>query len=243
MRIVASKLNQKLPSLTKPLLSPPRSILLRFTQAVSLSSRSSKTLPPEERRSQDSCKTHVRFAVREKRSDSKSAVRSLLLNGRSVQGDSERTQRQKKLKARLSSSTKEKCWQKRKGQDAKGSFTWAWAGETFTFGNSNSNSTGFEWRDESNWNQNQKKYLNESDLEEEGEEEWRSKLDLTVHRIALELPRTGPLNIDRVKSAFRLAALKWHPDKHQGASKGFAEEKFKQCVDAYTALSRSVTKP
>ncbi|KAJ6744409.1 CHAPERONE DNAJ-DOMAIN SUPERFAMILY PROTEIN-RELATED [Salix purpurea] len=36
--------------------------------------------------------------------------------------------------------------------------------------------------------------------------------------------------------SFRLSALKWHPDKHQGASQAAAGERFKLCVDAYKSL-------
>ncbi|KAL0449764.1 UNVERIFIED_CONTAM: hypothetical protein Slati_1532800 [Sesamum latifolium] len=36
--------------------------------------------------------------------------------------------------------------------------------------------------------------------------------------------------------SFRLSALKWHPDKHQGSSRADAEEKFKHCVNAYKSL-------
>ncbi|KAJ0548022.1 putative harbinger transposase-derived protein [Helianthus annuus] len=37
-------------------------------------------------------------------------------------------------------------------------------------------------------------------------------------RVALGLPTNGPLKIEEIKNAFRLSALKWHPDKHQGPS-------------------------
>ncbi|KAJ6754702.1 CHAPERONE DNAJ-DOMAIN SUPERFAMILY PROTEIN [Salix purpurea] len=60
----------------------------------------------------------------------------------------------------------------------------------------------------------------------------RSHSDRTV----LGLPPTGPLKIEDVKNAFRLSALKWHPDKHQDASLAVAEEKFKLCVNAYKSI-------
>lgn len=80
-----------------------------------------------------------------------------------------------------------------------GNFTWTWAGETFTFANSCPN--GFQWRDNSNWHQNQnKKFWNESDIEDEGEE--RSNVtDLLIHRATLGLPCIGPLELDHIKSA------------------------------------------
>ena len=45
---------------------------------------------------------------------------------------------------------------------------------------------------------------------------------------------------DDIKKAFRKASLKWHPDKHSDDSekdKKAAEEKFKECNDAYAILS------
>lgn len=41
---------------------------------------------------------------------------------------------------------------------------------------------------------------------------------------------------DQIKSAYRKAALKWHPDRNP-ENKKEAEEKFRQCSDAYSVLS------
>jgi len=41
----------------------------------------------------------------------------------------------------------------------------------------------------------------------------------------------------QVKSAYRLLAKEWHPDKHQGRAKAAAEARFKQIVGAYEQLS------
>ncbi|XP_062097033.1 dnaJ protein P58IPK homolog isoform X2 [Humulus lupulus] len=60
-------------------------------------------------------------------------------------------------------------------------------------------------------------------------------------RTVLGLPLTGPLKLDDVKKAFRLSALKWHPDKHQGPSQAMAEEKFKHCAEAYNSLCKVVS--
>jgi molecular chaperone DnaJ len=40
---------------------------------------------------------------------------------------------------------------------------------------------------------------------------------------------------DQIKSAYRKAALKWHPDRNPGNTE--AAEKFRQCSDAYSVLS------
>eukprot|EP01018_Ginkgo_biloba_P028815 Gb_06498 [translate_table: standard] len=55
-------------------------------------------------------------------------------------------------------------------------------------------------------------------------------------RTTLGLAAVGPLKLDDVKNAFRMCALRWHPDRHQGPSKLIAEEKFKHCGVAYKSL-------
>ncbi|CAB4317229.1 unnamed protein product [Prunus armeniaca] len=95
-----------------------------------------------------------------------------------------------------------------------------------------------QWRSSSNhsnygrsWNwgqQNKEEYETESESESE-----RSESD---ERLALGLSASGPLTLEDVKNAYRISALKWHPDRHQGSSKAAAEEKFKLCGAAYQSL-------
>ncbi|KAM0946246.1 putative DnaJ domain, Chaperone J-domain superfamily [Dioscorea sansibarensis] len=113
-------------------------------------------------------------------------------------------------------------------------FNWSFPSwENYRFENSTS---GFEWRDEAKWEKIKKKFLNESDIEEEEP----SDLGRHTDRVALGLPATGSLKLDDVKTAFRTSALKWHPDKHQGPSQAVAAEKFKRCVDAYKSLCNAL---
>ncbi|XP_031274533.1 uncharacterized protein LOC116132991 [Pistacia vera] len=60
--------------------------------------------------------------------------------------------------------------------------------------------------------------------------------DMASDRQALGLSAYGPLKLEEVKTAYRVCALKWHPDRHQGSSKVVAEEKFKLCSRAYQSL-------
>jgi len=113
----------------------------------------------------------------------------------------------------------------------KRSFTWYWPGENDELGSSPS---GFQWRDESQSAKSRKKFLNESDVDEEEES---AHDDLRSYRISLGLPILGPLKLEHIKAAFRASALKWHPDRHQGPSQAEAEEKFRRCVEAYNALT------
>ncbi|KAJ0039906.1 hypothetical protein Pint_27103 [Pistacia integerrima] len=97
-----------------------------------------------------------------------------------------------------------------------------------------SSSSGFEWREHSNrTNQRTKNWKTLSDTESDDE---FCAVGSYSDRKILGLPRRGPLKIEDVKNAFRLSALKWHPDKHQGPSQAMAEEKFKLCANAYKSL-------
>src|SRR5215510_2381198 len=50
----------------------------------------------------------------------------------------------------------------------------------------------------------------------------------------LGVSRTAAL--EEIKSAYRKAALKWHPDRNP-ENKGEAEAKFRECTEAYSVLS------
>ncbi|XP_074571565.1 uncharacterized protein LOC141828097 isoform X4 [Curcuma longa] len=108
-------------------------------------------------------------------------------------------------------------------------FSWsqeAW--ENFHF---NKSGKQFEWKDESRWERTSRRAWSGSDDDDE-----LTDVSSHMHRVTLGLPPTGPLKLVDVKSAFRISALKWHPDKHQGPSQAKAAEKFKLCVDAYNSL-------
>ena len=47
--------------------------------------------------------------------------------------------------------------------------------------------------------------------------------------------------VDEIKSAYRKAALKWHPDRNP-ENKAEAEVKFRECTEAYSVLSDSQKK-
>uniref|UniRef100_A0A6V7QXG6 J domain-containing protein n=1 Tax=Ananas comosus var. bracteatus TaxID=296719 RepID=A0A6V7QXG6_ANACO len=187
-------------------------------------------------------KTHVRYTVRQKRSDAKSALKNLLLTGKSSSQDqSDKQRRSKKIsksKPHHPSPGKghwtSKRWQNTKNFNeddyenpytssatfgGRRPFTWSWS--------------GFEWKDESQWTKAKKRVWSESDIEEEES----SDIDMRSYRVTLGLPPIGPLKLEDLKSAFHASALQWHPDKHQGSSQALAEEKFKLCVDAYNTLS------
>ncbi|XP_022752259.1 uncharacterized protein LOC111300988 [Durio zibethinus] len=113
-------------------------------------------------------------------------------------------------------------------------YTWSPRGD-YSFQTSES---GFEWRENSGWtNQRTKEWETTSETESEDE---LYAVGTHSDRAILGLPPTGPLKIEDVKNAFRLSALKWHPDKHQGSSQAMAEEKFKLCVDAYKSLCHAL---
>ncbi|KAJ4904078.1 Chaperone DnaJ-domain superfamily protein [Raphanus sativus] len=79
-------------------------------------------------------------------------------------------------------------------------------------------------------------HLESSDSESDSEPNQAS------HRQALGLSPSGPLNLKDVKHAYRVCALKWHPDRHQGCStKEAAEAKFKLCSVAYQSLCEKLS--
>ncbi|GAB2294604.1 hypothetical protein Dimus_028803 [Dionaea muscipula] len=111
---------------------------------------------------------------------------------------------------------------------------------TWAFNSSfQSSTTGFDWRRASTHTSREYEEW-ECDSETESDDE-ASHAGCHSDRRTLGLPPNGPLKIEDVKNAYRLSALKWHPDKHQGPSQAAAEEKFKQCVDAYKSLCSVLT--
>ncbi|GLU20373.1 hypothetical protein SLE2022_365760 [Rubroshorea leprosula] len=115
-------------------------------------------------------------------------------------------------------------------------YTWSFPGDSF----SKSSASGFEWRENSDWSNCRKRGW-ASSSESESEEVEFDAIGTFSDRTILGLPPTGPLKIEDVKNAFRLSALKWHPDKHQGPSQAMAEEKFKLCVNAYKSLCAALS--
>ncbi|XP_010241707.1 PREDICTED: uncharacterized protein LOC104586235 isoform X2 [Nelumbo nucifera] len=116
-------------------------------------------------------------------------------------------------------------------------FTWSfrpWDESHFQY-----STPGFEWRDHADWTRNRsEEWDTTSETDDDNEP---CVIGSYSDRKILGLPPTGPLKIEDVKSAFRLSALKWHPDKHQGPSQVMAEEKFKLCVNAYKSLCNALS--
>src|SRR5215217_3757940 len=48
---------------------------------------------------------------------------------------------------------------------------------------------------------------------------------------------TRTASSEEVKRAYRRLAMKYHPDRNNGDSRGEAEAKFKECAEAYEVLS------
>ncbi|CAL5430809.1 unnamed protein product [Camellia sinensis] len=106
---------------------------------------------------------------------------------------------------------------------------WSFVDEDFSrwrssSGYSNNYRTSWNWR-----------HGDEEDYDSSTESD-SSESDLASDRLALGLSANGPLKLEDVKNAYRVCALKWHPDRHQGSSKAVAEEKFKACSAAYQSL-------
>ncbi|CAL9037711.1 unnamed protein product [Musa banksii] len=208
-------------------------------------------------------KTYVRYAVRQKRAEIKKALKDYLLYGkpskqncqdRDIHGFNDTSISRNFGKAKFhSSSSHGKCnhGSKRSRQKKNSSYDedyydnpetiyetvfgghrgFTWSFESWARCHFSKSGTQFEWKDESRWEKTRSRLWSESD-----DEDNLTDVGSHSHRVALGLPPTGPLKLDDVKSAFRISALKWHPDKHQGPSQVMAAEKFKLCVDAYKSI-------
>ncbi|KAM3320522.1 putative protein isoform X1 [Capsicum chacoense] len=104
-------------------------------------------------------------------------------------------------------------------------YYWSFINEEPQWRNSSSNFNSHRW----NWRHQYSDY-------DESTNSDNSESDLSSERLTLGLNAFGPLNLEDVKNAYRLCALKWHPDRHQDTSKVVAAEKFKACSAAYQCL-------
>ncbi|XP_015576652.1 uncharacterized protein LOC8275126 [Ricinus communis] len=213
------------------------------------------------RRFQQPSKNYIRYAVRQKRADAKRALKDLLFKSGATKAsfqdeepiwsfDPEQPKGTDKKRQPKSSARNSRKFNhnKMKRKFRRESFTDDDDPETMfqaTFGNRwytwsfnessfRSSTFGFEWREHPNQTHHRDKKWNfGTDTESDSES---CSIGSYHDRTILGLPASGPLRIEDVKNAFRMSALKWHPDKHQGPSQAKAEEKFKLCVNAYKSL-------
>ncbi|KAF3639987.1 hypothetical protein FXO37_23721, partial [Capsicum annuum] len=87
-------------------------------------------------------------------------------------------------------------------------YYWSFINEEPQWRNSSSNFNSHRW----NWRHQYSDY-------DESTNSDNSESDLSSERLTLGLNAFGPLNLEDVKNAYRLCALKWHPDRHQDTSK------------------------
>ncbi|XP_065873092.1 uncharacterized protein [Euphorbia lathyris] len=214
---------------------------------------------PEGRGSQQPPKNHARYVVRQKRADAKRALKGIIFGSLSSKAsfqdekpkwefDPEGLQgTDKKKKPKTSArhhvkshnkKTKRKFRRESFSEESddpetifQANFGDRWYTWSFNHSHFRSSTTfGHDWRRKSHMDE-------EWDATSERESYDESvSIGSSRDRTTLGLPPTGPLNIKDVKYAFRISALKWHPDKHQGPSQEMAEEKFKLCVNAYKSL-------
>lgn len=127
--------------------------------------------------------------------------------------------------------------------DVENIFHCAFGGERYSYWTS-TRGWKFQWRYSSGHNHKASpEWRDETDVEtdEDTVADNCPQPDLTSERLALGLSASGPLKLTEIKSAYRVCALRWHPDRHQGTSKAMAEEKFKHCNTAYKSLCDKLT--
>ncbi|XP_073148801.1 uncharacterized protein [Henckelia pumila] len=202
---------------------------------------------------QQQSKNCIRYAVRQKRADTKKALKNLLFNGgcsitkpeksfSKIEADyGDQLNKKSRIKpahqARRDKKTKRKHRRENSCEDfdeypervfeaTYGKRCFEWTFKPWKM--------GFDWRETSDWSKSTYQEHGAKSRIESDDEPFIVG-DYADKRI-LGLPTAGPLKIEDVKHAFRQSALKWHPDKHQGPSQADAEEKFKNCANAYKSL-------
>ncbi|XP_009587886.1 uncharacterized protein [Nicotiana tomentosiformis] len=225
----------------------------------------------EFRGNQQPTKNYIRYATRQKRADSKKALKNLLFYGASESSfenessaindrwDVDRDDRSEK-KSQFKSAARRRDRIRRRMRKMKkrsldedfneypetvfqATFGNKWYTWSFKPGKSSAFEDLFSRRQETDWSERRHcRWDNETEHETERESNYGSlNAGSYSERTILGLPPKGPLKIEDVKNAFRLSALKWHPDKHQGPSQAAAEEKFKSCVTAYKSLCNALS--
>ncbi|WCJ31625.1 Chaperone DnaJ-domain superfamily protein [Euphorbia peplus] len=218
---------------------------------------------PEGRGSQQPPKNHARFVVRQKRADAKKALKGIIFGSLSSKAsfqdempkwefDPESmhgTDKKKKPKpsARHHGKSHNKKMKRKfrkesfpeDSDDPETIFQATFGNRWYTWSHNHShfrssNAFGHDWREQPRRKSHRDEEWDATSERESYDESF--SIGSSHDRTILGLPPKGPLNIKDVKDAFRISALKWHPDKHQGHSQEMAEEKFKVCVSAYKSL-------
>ncbi|KAL7102166.1 hypothetical protein ACP275_08G102200 [Erythranthe tilingii] len=202
-------------------------------------------------------KNYIRYAVRQKRSDAKKALKHILFNGGCSTSTAESFPRikadyedllNKKSRIKPARQAKRAYHKKMKRKHRRENFSEdydvnpdrifhaAFGNRDFTW-TFRASETGFDWSENYRWSNG--RFSKHGTSTESGVKCFT--IGTYADRKILGLPAAGPLEMEDVKAAFRVSALKWHPDKHQDSSKANAEEKFKDCVNAYKSLCNTLS--
>ncbi|KAK4840919.1 hypothetical protein QYF36_021403 [Acer negundo] len=204
---------------------------------TSFEKRKNKWNAQDAGRAQQPTKSYVRYQTRQKRADTKKALKDLLFSSGSSKhsfqpfqnddpiwkfdgtkewGAEADTKGQSKSSARQYGKNERKKMKRKNRRENISEY----------FDDREAKPSGFEYNKSKDW-----ETVSEAEAESDDDDD-----ELCADRTILGLPRRGHLTLEAVKKAFRSSALKWHPDKHQGHSQAMAEEKFKLCVNAYKSL-------
>ncbi|KAM3359894.1 putative protein isoform X1 [Capsicum galapagoense] len=241
----------------------PNTQLASFHSTAIFSEKWKNKWNSEFRGNQQPTKNYIRYETRQKRADSKKALKNLLFYGASGNSfenevndrwDVDRDDRSEKKSEYKSTARRRdrlrrrmrKMKKRRLSEDYdefpetvfQANFCNKWYTWSFRPGKSSTFEDLFSRRQETDWSEQRHfRWDTETNNDTETESNYEScNVGCYSERTILGLPPRGPLKIEEVKNAFRLSALKWHPDKHQGPSQAAAEEKFKSCVTAYKSL-------
>ncbi|KAL3632011.1 hypothetical protein CASFOL_024995 [Castilleja foliolosa] len=200
------------------------------------------------RGNQQQSKNYIRYEVRQKRSESKKALKSILFKGgcSTLKGESfpnieadyaSQLNKKSRIKPARRANKRDQHKKSKRKHQKEDSYEDYFDESSDRFFHATFGKNGFSWNFKPSGTQFD--WTNGRFNPQDGAS--MNGFGTYADRKILGLPMSGHLKIEDVKAAFRSSALKWHPDKHQGSSKANAEEKFKHCVDAYKSLCNTLS--
>ncbi|BBH05521.1 Chaperone DnaJ-domain superfamily protein [Prunus dulcis] len=191
--------------------------------------------------SQQPSKNYIRYATRQKRADTKKALKNLLFNSGSsknffqnIQNENDSGSSPQKHRSRSSRHAEKSHHKKTKRKFKRESFSedddnnpesifratfgkrwYTWSFDSCRNSSFKDSESGFEWTEQSSWKDKSKRWENSSDVESDDES---CTIGSYSDRTILDLPPTVLFKHMTPSGSFHLSALKWHPDKHEGPS-------------------------
>ncbi|BBN67349.1 Chaperone DnaJ-domain superfamily protein, partial [Prunus dulcis] len=184
--------------------------------------------------SQQPSKNYIRYATRQKRADTKKALKTSSSTNENDSGSSPQKHRSRSSRHAEKShpkKTKRKFKRESFSEDGDnnpesifratfGKKWYTWSFDSCRDSSFKDSESGFEWSEQSSWEDKSKRWENSSDVESDDESCTIGSYSIGSYsdRTILGLPPTVLFKHMTPSGSFHLSALKWHPDKHEGPS-------------------------